>query len=89
MVFVRGSYEPLLSSNYYALASLNHLTPARLWRNQGFRLSLVLIGIFVIFLVLTKVTEEDLSFKEKMMLLKSELAKENPQPNHKPGGARY
>ena len=61
MVFVRGSYEPLLSSNYHALSSLKLLTPSHLWNNTGFKLSFVLTAVFLILLLLSSATQSSLS----------------------------
>lgn len=73
MVFVRGRYEPLLSSNYNALSSLKHLTPSQLWNNTAFKLSFFLIAVFSILLVLDQISERALSTKQKVALLMGEL----------------
>ena len=70
IVFVRGSYEPLLSSNYWALSSISLLTLSSLSKNTGLKLSLILI--FLLLQVLSKATDYSLSSLQIMKILKTQ-----------------
>ena len=72
IVFVRGSYEPPLSSNYWALSSISLLTLSSLSKNTGLKLSLILILIFLLLQVLSKATDYSLSSLQIMKILKTQ-----------------
>ena len=57
MVFVRGSYEPLVSSNYFAFSSFRTASWTTIRVNSGFKLSLALIGSFLLLLLVSAVTD--------------------------------
>ncbi len=49
MVVVKGSYEPLLSSNYQAILELGELTVDKLRRNSGLWFALIYFGSYFVF----------------------------------------
>lgn len=74
MTFVKGSYEPLLGSNYKALAALTHSSWSTLKVNLGVRVSGALLGVLILLLLLHYFTTNNTNPKEKMVILALEFS---------------
>ena len=57
MIFARGSYEPLLRSNYFVFSALRHSSWSSLSSNTGLLLCSILLALFCFLLLVAKLTE--------------------------------
>ena len=69
VVFAKGSYEPLLNSNYHAFTALNGATSPSLKTNRGVWLSCVLVGSMALFLICSELTSYKSTTKERYALI--------------------
>ena len=76
VAFVKGSYEPLLNSNYNALTALKYSTLSNIKRNRGAWLSVGLVVTILGILICSKLTSVNLSSSQKAVLFSLNLSEE-------------